>query len=416
MSKIVDLTVCGKSNEEINEAPFVWDQKKGAFKVSQNISVKYYSVFDSVPAFFPTNEDGFASVVKISTSLIESSDKPPCFEKFPTTYKIDKKYSVDSVSSGNYSVRYKSERKPSSICFFGRKVPAIRKTGECGGVKACGYSVEFCSNTHQGLDACFKDFEIIDEGKDNESYIENENNLARKVFWFGQAQYNCPEHSQDTGFVGEKDSYFMNQRREPIWVFKSGKEQVHDDDITSIRADYLGCSHFMKGVTKCPTINLPAHLQNCDSRLVRELIRQARSGNFPEPSDEEKNRCRPYSNRTHRKHCSSSFHDFEAVPLVQLKCKVKYHTFRFVEESYQNWVIIVGVGKHSHMKPPLIPSTTETKRTVSSVLEVNPNATTVEICRRIESETKKRAPIDSIRKYRRSIKQRSSIYGKNCRT
>lgn len=400
------------NNRQIfNSSGFSYDEntfrvsESGKFQITRNLSTTTLHLLNYTPDYFPCSESGAAVLILGKPNRLHLN--VPVYEGLNINSQIPGSFlKLDDSKNNSYSVRYK-EKRSATIQLFGEEVDAIRKTGICSGIKSCAYSLPKCSVSHSGYQiptttGSSSNFEV--QGR---SYIEEEFSLARQIFFFAQTFYYCSIHSPKPTTV-ERNSQFITQRRTPQWTYVVGSSSA-----SSRKPNFIGCKHYQPGRPvghKCTGLELPSHLHEGDYRLVNQLITSAVNGNYPEPLDDEKNRCPPYE--LCQKYCTRRIHEFETVPLVHVNCHVRYHVF-VSNDIDHNFLLIVGYGVHTHERPLLRPSKEELEKTIHGTLDINPFTETRKLSAIVYNDIKKTASINRIRKVRTNFKRSKHMYGTN---
>lgn len=361
--------------------------ESGLFYITSKFKAKYVKIIETKPDFFPVHPEGFACIYK------EENVLRPNF--------------TISGSDSSDSIRFRSGRD-STVFFNGSNKKVKRKSGTCNGIKACAYSISACSEKHCGDGPAIGSFTRKERSNDAHTLIEEEFNLARNVFFYAQANYSCKIHTD----INDTSEYFLRQRKEPDWIYVSGCA-----GSSSNTSGFITCKHYENNSEqckrKCDKLFLPSHLEQVDPRYLHQLIVQAMNGEFPEPCNEAMNRCPPYGIACRKKYCDRRTHEYEAVPLVTIKCNAKYQYFSSLPSDDEKFCIIVGYGEHSHVKPPMQLQNSTTKEAVSTYLNVNPTMTTKQITNKLVKDYNRKATIGTIRKLRSTFVSKRYPFGKN---
>lgn len=390
------------SPKVITPASF-WDADNCVYRISTNITAKEFIALDKVPEYLPTAPSGFAVLLR-----------PTSAEERQRILQY----------AGSYSLVFRAAKR-SSIILGSHRVQCMRKTGLCSGLRCCTTSVESCSVTHSGYRNTEEVHDLMEQGKTKEKrlslemYKEQEKRRARHVFFFAQLKFPaiCPHHGVPSKlFTSQRDIYSSLQRRIPNWEMRIGKVRGGSSSCTttSKSPDFIGCSEFGRpGITNpriCRRVVLPADLQGTDKRIVDALVAEARQGIFPEMEQIQRNMCDPVSMQYRGRHCPNYAHGYEAVPLVHLKCKVRYHIL-FDHGDVMEWCIIVGQGVHGHTWPKQRARVDVVKEMVKSSVESGDVVTTQDIVRRVHETEGRCASTDSVRYHRYTAKRAMCPFG-----
>ena len=179
--------------------------------------------------------------------------------------------------------------------------------------------------------------------------------------------------------------------------------------------DFIGCREFRtigKGLSSaCSLVSLPVELQGADTKLVDNLVSNARKGIWPPYAVH--NVCSPLSFSFSGSHCPSNIHGYEAVPVEKIVCGVRYHFFFSSPASSMKFVIVVGTGIHNHCPPVISAPMNKVRPLVNSTLSSNRTASTRDLCEIVENTLGAKAPINSIIKLRHQLRSRETPNGTN---
>lgn len=380
-------------NEKRHEM-FLFCEKNKRYEITKNINCRVIEEVSSVPVFFRCDEQGFGTFIRNEKRLDD--------EKF-----------WGLVSGQSLSI---VRRRETSVTF--NKVPTkVQCTVKaCSGVKCCQYSLE----KSQKMSHATPRPNNPNVGVDEKENAELE--LAKQVFFW--SQQNFPLHCKHEKVVIEnrrhRDKYSQMQRRIPNWTFRRGKVIYHsernDESRYSSRLpDFVGCEKFGKsGLTSkgcCTLKSLPTELQNASEDIIAELLGRAKQGILPLPSSRSLNKCDPMPYTYTGQHCPNAIHGFEAVPLISIKCDVKYFFFTKKSENKIEWALVVGFGCHTHTDPVPRPSRKGVEIVVSNALSTNINARTKELTSCVRSAYGINATRSSIRKELFKQRRENGGYG-----
>ncbi|MEM7299127.1 MAG: hypothetical protein AAF391_12780, partial [Bacteroidota bacterium] len=321
----------------------------------------------------------------------------------------------------HYSLRLITS-KDSTICLHSEQHQCVRITKDCSGLKCCRSSKEFCSIPHYGDGV--KPFQNIDfDPKTHSDSSSNALKLAQQVFFFAQLNFplTCKHEGKQlhVDSVPGRDTYSFRQRRSPNWAFRVGKKVTHTSPSPQAQGtklpDFIGCKDFSifgkRSISSCSLVSLPNELQGADPVLVNKIASDARMGIFPTTTV--KNICSPVPFGYTGKHCPSNIHGYEAVPLEKVCCNVRYHFFYSTPSSTTKWVIIIGIGTHTHCPPVLTAPMNLVRPLVESTLSSNRTASTRDLCEIVENTFGVKAPLNSVLKVRYQMKQKEKPFGTN---
>lgn len=413
---VPDDRMCSPITSPSSRSSFYKDSD-GNIIITRNLKASLYQVCSVIPQYFDTTETGVCSFVRLSTDVPDM-----------TTNGSDDYVLHRVCNDTSFSLRFQPARRSTVLSSTGSgSHPVIRKTAVCRGIKCCVKSLPICSKETR-VPAHTGDILQI-AGREGSTargnYVDQEFELARQVFFFAQAHFpvQCKHHGLKTprsATMGHEEK----QTRLPNWVFRPGKV-LYQAGPTSCKSmfgtsrlpDFIGCCHFGKpGVRdpqRCDIRTLPPTLQNCNGRLVADLIHSAYLGNPPLPSASDIDKCPPLSRATRSKLCQRGVHGYEVSPLQVIPCNVKYHYLFDNSGCVPKWVLVIGVGTHTHARPPLRPSPAEVRNVVARSYLGNNHITTGELCEEVRSTLRKSAPHDSVRTLHRKLLCESFPYGRS---